>query len=116
MKGKIIVSKFWTNLLSRKQAVAITLFPFILLLDKSLKNDRVLLNHERIHLTQALELLVVPFYLWYFIEFFIHYIAVRDMRKAYFRISFEREAYSREHDLAYLQQRKLWAFWSYLKR
>ena len=116
MKGKIIVSRFWTSLLSRKQALAITLFPFILLLDKSLKDDRELLNHERIHLAQALELLVIPFYLWYFIEFFIHYILVRDTKKAYFRISFEREAYAQERNLDYLQQRPHWAFWRYLKK
>ena len=116
MKGRIIVSRFWTSLLSRKQALAITLFPFILLLDKSLKDDQELLNHERIHLAQALELFVIPFYLWYFIEFFIHYIVLHDTKKAYFRISFEREAYAQERNLAYLQQRPCWAFWRYLKK
>jgi hypothetical protein len=31
--------------------------------------DKVFVNHEKIHLRQQLELLVLPFYVWYIIEF-----------------------------------------------
>lgn len=113
MKGKIIVSKFWTNFLSGRRAAAITIFPFILIIDKSFRYDRVLVNHERIHLSQALELLIVPFYVWYFTEFLLHYIRIRDFKQAYLRISFEREAYRNESNLQYLKTRKFWAFTAY---
>ena len=44
---------------------AVTLYPFIILKHKELNNDGVLIHHERIHLKQQIELLVLPFYLIY---------------------------------------------------
>lgn len=110
MKGRIIVSKFWTELLSGRRAAAITIFPFILLRNKSLRADRQLLNHERIHLAQALELLIIPFYLVYLLEFSLRYFYYRDFKKAYLSISFEKEAYKYEGELNYLAARPCWAF------
>lgn len=72
------------------------------------------MNHERIHLRQQLELLVIFFYIWYAIEFFVRYLDCRDGMLAYRNISFEREAYRREYDLNYLKSRPLWAFRKYL--
>lgn len=114
MKGKVIVSKFWTYVFSAGRASAVTIFPFILLRVKDLHTDKYLINHERIHLSQALELLVFPFYTWYFIEFMIRYVQYRDFDKAYRNISFEREAYTNDQDLTYLTKRKLWSFRRYL--
>lgn len=116
MKGRVIVSRFWTNLLSGKRAAAITLFPFILLLNKAQKQDTVLINHERIHLAQALELLVLPFYILYLSEFLLRYLYFRDFKKAYLNISFEREAYQHEADLQYLKYRGFWAFLNYIRK
>ena len=90
----------------------LTLFPFVILSDKKDKLHRTLLNHEKIHIKQQLELLVVFFFLWYFIEFIIRLIQFKDRRKAYLNISFEREAYANEKDLDYLKRRP---FWNYLK-
>jgi len=39
------------------------LFPFILIKKKDLPVGDVLINHERIHLQQQLELLLIPFYI-----------------------------------------------------
>lgn len=114
MKGKILVSKFWTKFFSIGKADAITIFPFIFLRKTNLKFDNTLLNHERIHIVQAFELLVVPFYVWYLLEFFIRYIVYRNFDKAYRNISFEREAYSKQADNYYLKNRKVWSFWKYL--
>ncbi len=116
MKGKIIVSRFWTDLLSGKRASAITIFPFILLVNKSLRQDQFLINHERIHIAQAVELLIVPFYMLYLGEFFIRYLYFRDFKKAYMHISFEREAYAHQGELNYLRNRPFWAFARYLRR
>lgn len=66
-----------------------------------------LLNHERIHLRQQLELLIIPFYVWYLLEFFT---------KGYYNISFEKEAYGNDKNLEYLKTRKIFSFIKYLKK
>ena len=51
-----------------KDYVGLCLWPFIILREKTLLNDQVLINHERIHLQQQWELGILPFYIWYFTE------------------------------------------------
>lgn len=92
----------------------LTIFPFIILKDSESKNDRVLLHHERIHIVQQLELLIVPFYLWYLLEFVIRCFQYKNRRLAYRNISFEREAYQNEKDSNYLKSRSFWGFLKYL--
>lgn len=92
----------------------ITVFPFILIKRKTLKQDLVFINHERIHLQQQLELFIIPFFIFYGLEFFIRLIQHRSRHLAYRNISFEREAYSNEKDLDYLQSRSLFSFIRYL--
>ncbi|WDF68142.1 hypothetical protein PQ465_17820 [Sphingobacterium oryzagri] len=116
MHGVLIVSWFWTNFFSGGRAVAITIFPFIFVSRSDLAKDNVLLNHERIHLQQALELLVLPFYIFYLLEFCLRYVQHKNFNKAYFALSFEQEAYAFQADLGYLRRRKLWAFRRYLKK
>ncbi|WP_203969755.1 hypothetical protein [Capnocytophaga stomatis] len=94
---------------------AITLYPFIFLRNKEDKENAVLINHERIHLRQQLELLVIFFYLWYGIDFLIKYAKYRNWQKAYRNIIFEREAYGNESDLQYLKERKRFGFKRFLK-
>ena len=91
----------------------VTLYPFIILKHKSLKEDIVLINHEKIHLRQQLELLILPFYVWYLLEFLIQLIIYRNWHLAYKSISFEREAYANENDLNYLESRSFWKFIKY---
>ncbi|MDD3321448.1 MAG: hypothetical protein PHS59_08395 [Paludibacter sp.] len=93
----------------------ITLFPFILLKDKNLKQDKRIMNHEKIHIRQQVELLVLPFYLFYLIEFGIEMLKYRNKQKAYMNISFEREAFNHDLDFNYLKNRQLWAWISYIK-
>lgn len=94
--------------------VGLTLWPFIFLRHRSLKADAVLINHERIHLRQQAELLLVFFYLWYALEWLVRSVLYRDFYKAYKNISFEREAYACERDPGYLGRRPLFGFWRYL--
>ncbi|WP_172917183.1 hypothetical protein [Capnocytophaga canis] len=84
---------------------AITLYPFIFLRVRADKDNALLINHERIHLRQQAELLVVFFYLWYGIDFLWKYAKYRNWGKAYYDNIFEREAYGNEHNLNYLQVR-----------
>lgn len=92
----------------------ITIFPFIILRNKNLKRDSILINHERIHLRQQLELLVLPFYLIYGLEFFIRLLQYRTWSLAYKSISFEKEAYANEANLEYLKNRPFWNFITFL--
>lgn len=101
----IIVSKF----LVRKGYAAMAIFPFIFFKKKEYINP-IRLNHEKIHIRQQLELLIVFFYLWYLIDFIVKYAKYRNWKTAYRNIIFEREAYSFEKDLNYLEKRKFYNF------
>jgi hypothetical protein len=95
----------------------ITLYPFIFI-HGGLKTERltVLINHERIHLRQQLEMLVVPFYVVYLFNYLYLLCIYRNHNKAYRNIIFEREAFLNEYDLNYLHLRKAWQFFKYIKK
>ena len=88
----------------------ISIFPFVILRTSEMKKNRILLNHEKIHLRQQLELLVFPFYVIYVLEFLFRLIQYKKWDLAYRNISFEREAYCNEQNLSYLKSRKFWQF------
>lgn len=90
--------------------IGITIFPFMFLKYKTLKENLVLINHEKIHLRQQLEMLIIPFFIFYSLEFLIRLVQYRNWKVAYSNISFEREAYRKEKDLDYLKTRPFWAF------
>lgn len=106
----IIVCK---TVLKNTKINGITLFPFIFLRKPEDRTNAVLINHEKIHLRQQVELLVIFFYLWYVIEYYYWYFKLNDHFLAYRYISFEREAFAMEDDLQYLHNRKLWSFWKF---
>ena len=105
----VIVFKYLTP----KGFRGITIFPFIFFAHKDDKVDATILNHEKIHLRQQLELLIFPFFIWYGFEYLIRLFQYRDRRKAYYNISFEREAYKNEKDLNYLKKRSFCNFVKY---
>ncbi|PQJ72165.1 hypothetical protein [Polaribacter butkevichii] len=94
--------------------VGITLFPFIFLKNKKLKEDKTLINHEKIHLKQQAELLIIFFYLFYGLEWIFKFFKHKNGYLAYKNLSFEREAYQHEKDFNYIKNRKFWAFINYL--
>ena len=106
----ILFSKY----LVPKGYTGITIYPFVFLKNRQLKNDTVLINHEKIHLRQQIELLIVPFYIIYLIEFLIRLVQYKKWYLAYRNISFEREAYRNENDLNYLKSRSFWKYIKYL--
>ena len=97
-----------------KNYVGLSLWPFIILKNPSLKGDAVLINHEKIHLKQQQELLIIPFYILYLTEWVLRSIWYFDTYKAYQNISFEQEAYCNEKNLDYLKKRKSLSFIKYL--
>lgn len=110
----IITSKILVTILSLNFADAITFFPFIFINKKSLRTNKVLMNHERIHLRQQLELGLLFFYLLYAAEYAVSRIKGKSHFTAYRAISFEREAYAKQHIDAYLKERRFWSFWKYI--
>lgn len=63
-----------------------------------------IINHEKIHLRQQLELLILPFYILYLISYLINFIKYKKHHLAYRNIIFEKEAYDYESDLSYLKK------------
>lgn len=106
----LIVSKY----LIPKGYRGLTLFPFVIIRDFLDKENKVLLNHEKIHIRQQIELLILPFFLFYFLEYLVRLVQFRDKNKAYRNISFEREAYDNERNLDYLKTRSFWKFKNYI--
>lgn len=70
-----------------------------------------LINHERIHTAQILEMGIVGFYLWYLVEWLVRLVRHGN---AYRRLSMEREAYENQRDLDYLKHRRHYAWRKYL--
>ncbi len=106
----IIISKY----LVPKNYIGISIYPFIFLKNKSLKQNNIIINHEKIHLKQQSELLWVFFFIWYFSEFLFKLMKYKNWQIAYKNISFEKEAYKNESNINYLKNRKLYSFLNYL--
>lgn len=102
--------RFWFIIIPKLSANAMAIFPFILLRNEAQKNDKVLINHEKIHLRQQLELLIIPFYFLYVINYLFNRLKYKNHYQAYLNIAFEKEAYCFENDQYYLSKRK-WYSW-----
>ncbi|MFM2047967.1 MAG: hypothetical protein RI955_513 [Bacteroidota bacterium] len=89
------------------------MYPFLFLKNRNLVYDKIFINHERIHFRQQLEMLIIPFYIIYFTEYFVNLWHYRNHVEAYMNICFEREAFEHQQDLNYLQNRKFWTFLNY---
>jgi hypothetical protein len=71
-------------------------------------------NHEYIHTKQMRELLYIPFYIIYFLEYLVRLLACQHHKKAYRAISFEKEAYENQKDSDYSKNRKLYNWLKYI--
>ncbi len=101
------------KLLKKLKINGIAIFPFIFVSRPEDKKNKVLVNHEKIHLRQQLELLMIFFYILYLAEYYYHLWKLKNPYLAYRQISFEKEAYANEHNLDYLNKRKFWSFRKY---
>lgn len=102
----LIVAKY----LIPKGFRGLTIYPFVLVKYREDLNDSIFINHEKIHIRQQVELLIIPFFIWYLSEYFVRFLQYRNANLAYRNISFEREAYSEESNLLYLRNRPLYRF------
>ncbi|MDD1540284.1 hypothetical protein FO702_12380, partial [Riemerella anatipestifer] len=51
---------------------------------------------------------ILPFFVWYGLNYLWNLIKYKNHREAYRNIIFEQEAYENQQDLEYLKNRKLW--------
>ena len=106
----LIVAKYLIPKGYRGMAV----FPFVLMKYDLDKANMIFVNHEKIHLKQQKEMLILPFFIWYFLEYLIRLIQYKNAALAYQNISFEREAYANETDFNYLKNRTFFQFLKYI--
>lgn len=101
----------YNNVIPFKGFSAINLFG-VLFVHKGVSVTDRLIRHESIHTAQMREMLYLPFYVWYVLEWIFQLFAVGN---AYRNISFEREAYMHETEAEYLEKRKKFAWVEYLR-
>jgi hypothetical protein len=106
----LIVAKY----LIPKGYRGLAVFPFVFVKYEMDKRNSVFVNHEKIHLRQQLELLILPFFIWYLLEYCFRLIQYKNANLAYRNISFEREAYANESNSVYLKNRPFFRFLRYL--
>jgi len=106
----VIVAKY----LIPKGYRGLTIFPFVIIKHSFDSENKVLVNHEKIHIRQQLEMLVLPFFLWYFVEYAVRLLQYKNANLAYRNISFEREAYANEQHFDYLKKRTFFSFIKYM--
>jgi hypothetical protein len=95
--------------------VAITLGFFVFARKEFKPLSDLVIRHEGIHVKQQLEMLILPFFLWYGIEYLVRAVQYGDFHTAYRNISFEREAYANQDILDYKKKRKFFAWIKYLR-
>lgn len=96
----------YNNIIPFKGFSAINLFGIIFARKEYKELSKVILNHEAIHTAQMKELLYIPFYILYGLEYIVNLIKYKDGNIAYRNISFERESYEHERQFDYLERRE----------
>jgi len=104
--SRTFLMRYWKVTFKRLPAYAMAIYPFIIFKSKDLKNNKRLVNHEKIHFLQQLELLVIFFYILYLLHYIYNLLKYKNHSKAYLNICFEREAFANDGNLNYLKERK----------
>lgn len=101
-----------------KGFIGFTVFPFIFTKIDIGTDYRIKINvhlrHEITHLKQQVELLIIPFFILYLLNYLVNLVIYRNRKKAYRNICFEREAYKNQNSRNYLPNRKPYSFIKYL--
>ncbi|RZK82203.1 MAG: hypothetical protein EOO92_02600 [Pedobacter sp.] len=106
--------KYWSCVISKLPAQAMAIYPLMLFKNKKLLNNQTIIRHEEIHFKQQLELLIVLFYPLYLLNYLINLVVYKNHHKAYFNISFEREAYANDKNPGYLNIRRSYAWLKFI--
>lgn len=109
---KIKKYNWFILLIIPKDYIGITLYPFGIYFRDLSKVTEKMKRHENIHWRQQQEMYILPFYLWYIIEWFIKLF--KYWKKSYNNISFEREAYNNDKNKNYLASREPYDWLKYI--
>jgi hypothetical protein len=100
----------------RLNVTGMAIWPFILIRNEHLRNNKRLINHELIHHKQQVELLLLPFYILYLLNYLVNLVIFKSHSKAYENIVFEKEAYANEQNLNYLKERRIFNWVKYFNK
>jgi hypothetical protein len=114
----MIIKCGWAlNLLSKTFKIidigAMTIKPFIFVREE-FSTDAVKMNHEKIHLAQQKEVGLFKWLKIYLEEYYKFEKTAKKKSDAYYKITFEKEAYANEENLDYLKTRKPFTWKLYL--
>ena len=133
------MKKIYCNIFPVKRFTSMVIWPFLFVRkDRAWAFNTIGERHEGIHGRQQKEMLVVGaiiavilavagfgwwsllalliFFWWYCIEWLVRLCIYRNKMTAYKNIAFEREAYDKQYDLIYLDQRDAFAWIRYIKK
>ena len=86
----------------------VTIWPFVFY--KGLLSNKFIV-HEKIHLAQQKEIIVLPFFVIYLLNYFWNLLRYRfNHDRSYRNIIFEKEAYENQDNPKYLSNRKLFQY------
>lgn len=113
MKVKIKIMGDFLILITLDRFFAITLAPFgIYVKSEQPCRHPLTLRHELTHWKQQMEMGIIFFYLWYFIEWLIKLLWFG--KDAYYHISFEKEAYFSQVISDYNSKRRRFAWFKFI--
>jgi hypothetical protein len=103
--------KLIESIYNQKNIKALSFWPIIILKYRNHTNNKIWINHEKIHHRQQIELLLIGFIIFYILNYLYHrYILHENKSDAYKNNIFENEAYKNQQNLNYLDTRKPFAF------
>ena len=105
---------WFVKLITFNWPTAITFAPFGIYIKEDYLEYGFIINHERIHWKQQMEMLLIFFYIWYLLEWIVKLFIYG--RKAYRHLTFEKEAYGNDHNNEYLSNREPYAWINYLRK
>lgn len=97
-----------------KIATVSAFIPFIFFQDETFERPYIV-NHEKIHFRQMLELLFIFLFILKFIEFnYARFILKKNLYESYLFTSIEQEAYLNQNNSNYLKERHLFSIFKYI--
>lgn len=110
----------YNNIIPFKGYIAMNLFGIIFarkkLADKPLAYREKTIRHKQIHTRQYIELAFIFFLVWYALEYIVKLLCTFSFDRAYRSVSLEQEAYNRQEDEQYIDNRKCYSWFKYVFR
>ena len=112
------LKEIYTRNFPARGYTALTVWPWVFIReDCRQKYTSTAKRHELTHACQQKECLLLPFFLWYALEWAVKLLVCRlDADRAYRSISFEQEAYANQAGVEYNRERRHFAWVKYVFR